>query len=290
VIVGVAAITYVMLQVLRPERFPDPRPLPTELWEYLWNAFVHFDLGRSTDNRLGTREVAVLVREGLPGDIALLAGGVFFGIAAGIAGGAVCAARPGSFVSWLLQFVALIALCAPVYWVGLMSARVFSPDVGPIGLPFFPLPGTYRPLTEDPLAWLHALAIPWIVVGAPIAAMCLRMTRAQMQETMQADYVRTAVAKGLARRTVVRRHAVPPASSAALTLTGAQMATFVTNVLLVEQVFNIPGVFRLTTRAMASGDFPVLQGIVICGAVLVVVASVCVDIALAWIDPRVRLA
>ncbi|HSD81335.1 MAG TPA: ABC transporter permease, partial [Solirubrobacteraceae bacterium] len=144
------------------------------------------------------------------------------------------------------------------------------------------------PLTEDPAAWLHALVVPWLVIGAPIGAMALRMTRAAMGDVLEEDFMRTAAAKGLRERTIIRRHAVPAAAAPAVALVGANTALVVTNAILVEQVFDIPGVFRMSTQAMAKGDFPLLQGIVITGALLVVTASFVVDAIHAWLDPRIR--
>ena len=288
VVVIVAAITFVVLHVLRPEAFADTRPLHVELGDYLWRAFVHFDLGNSSQNQLGRRPVTGLIVRGLPGDLSLLLGGLVIGVAAGMAAGAFCAVRPGSLAARALQGAGLLALCAPVYWVGLVAIFFFAPGIGFLGLPFFPLPGTYRPITEDPLSWLHGLFVPWLILAGPLAAMCLRMMRASAGEVLQEDFVRTGVAKGLAPRTVVRRHVFPAAGAPVATLVGANMAAIVTNLLLLEQIFDVPGVFRLTTRAMTAGDFPLLQGMVIVAAAMVVVASFAADCVLAWLDPRVR--
>jgi peptide/nickel transport system permease protein len=114
------------------------------------------------------------------------------------------------------------------------------------------------------------------------------MTQSSMREVLDADYLRTATAKGLRRRTVVRRHALPPSATPVVTLVGANMAILVTNVVLVEQIFAVPGVFALTRRATEVGDFPVLQGIVVVAALLVVCGTFLADAVTAWLDPRVR--
>jgi peptide/nickel transport system permease protein len=109
-----------------------------------------------------------------------------------------------------------------------------------------------------------------------------------MAEVLDEDYLRTAIAKGLRERQVTRRHALPAAASPALTLVGVNMATLVTNVVLIEHAFSIPGVFRYTTKAMEDGNFPLLQGMTIAAAVMVVGANLIVDVIHAWIDPTIR--
>jgi peptide/nickel transport system permease protein len=292
VIVGASALTFVAFRVLRPESFDDDAPLPLALARFLERAFLHLDLGRS--RQPGHREVSDLVVEALPADVSLLGGALIIGTLAGLAGGAVCAVRPRSALSRVLDALATLAVCAPVYWVGLMALYLFSPDIGALGLPFVGGQGTYRPLTEDPLRWARGLLLPWLVLAAPLAGMCLRMMRLTMQEALDQDFTRTALAKGLRRRTVIRRHAAPAGASPVIALAGVTMATAVTNAVLIERTFNIPGVLRLTSRAMSSVegpgvvDFELLQGIVITGALCVVAANLLADTLLGWLDPRIR--
>ncbi len=292
VIAGASALTFVTFRVLKPESFDDGRPLPLALLSFLERVLLHFDLGRS--RMPGHREVSDMVLEALPADVSLLAGALVIGTVAGLAGGAVCAIRPRSALSRSLDALAAVAVCAPVYWVGLMSLFVFAPDIGSIPLPFLGGQGAYRPLSEDPVRWLRGLLLPWIVLALPLAGMCLRMMRVSMQDALRQDYTRTALAKGLRWPTVVRRHAVPAGAPPVISLAGVTMATVVGNAILVEQTFNIPGVLRLSTRAMGrvedAGivDFELLQGIVITGALLVVTANLVADTLLGWLDPRIR--
>jgi peptide/nickel transport system permease protein len=204
--------------------------------------------------------------------------------------GAICAKRPGTLLARVLQGVATVLLCAPVYVVGLLVILVFAPSVGgPIPIAIV-APNSYAGLTEDPLTWLHALIVPWLVAGAPLAAMCLRMTRASLPEVADADFVRTATAKGLSPLHVTARHTLPVALAPTLSLAGASVPLLIGNVVLVEAVFGIPGVYRLIPGAIDNGNFPVLQGIVIVGAIFVVVANAVVDVTLAALDPRIRAA
>ena len=282
----VSAITFVMLHVLRPEAFFDPRPLPTELADYLWSAFTQFDLGRSYQPPF--RPVGELIVERLPADLSLFGGAAAFGLVAGVVGGVTCARHPRSLRAYALGAVATLALCAPVYWVGLLALLLFGAGIGRVVQLGFVDTGLYEPLTRDPLGWFRALAVPWMVVGAPLAAICLRLTAATMLEATDTDYVRTALGKGLTPRAVAYRHALPTALAPTVSFAGAYAPLLVGNALLVEQVFNIPGVFRYAPGAVSNGDFPLLQGMVIVGAVLVVIGNLLADLALAWLDPRVR--
>jgi peptide/nickel transport system permease protein len=288
VVFGVAVITGLMLHVLRPEAWEgDPRSLPEELVDYLRGVFLHYDFGVGWDRQ--GRPVAETINQGLPADISLLAGGLVVGTVAGMAGGAVCAMRPRTLTARVLDALAAFFLCAPVYWVGLMLILTFGEGFGLIPIPFFRT-NIYEPISQDPGAWLQALIVPWLVLGAPLAALCLRMTRAAMTDVLHEDYLRTALAKGLSSSAVARRHALPAASSPVLTLVGVNMATLVTNVVLVEHAFSIPGLFQGLTEAMEDGNFPLLQGMTIVTAALVVVTNLVIDVIHGWIDPRVRVA
>ena len=285
VVLAVAVVTFLMLHLLRPEAWSfDHRSLPAQLWDYLTH-LVRYDMGRSWDPQ--GRPVTEFLDKGLPADISLLAGGLLIGTVAGMAGGAVCATRPRTWYTRLLEWLAAFFLCAPVYWVGLMLILTFGDEFGVLPVPGFRT-NVYEGLTQDPLAWLRALIVPWFVLAAPLGALCLRMTRAAMTDVLDEDYLRTARAKGLTGRMVARRHALPAASSPVFTLVGANMATLVTNVILIEHAFSVPGVFRQTTQAMAGGNFPLLQGMTVAAAAMVVVANLVVDVVHAAIDPRVR--
>ena len=286
VMVVVAAITFTMLHVLRPESFFDPRPLATQLLDYLRDVFLHQEFGRTRD--APRPQIAGLLRESMGPSMSLLWGGVAAGLLLGLVGGMVAAARRGTVVGRAIEALAVLALCAPVYWVGLMLLVLFAPVGGAIDAPFDIRDGTYVPFADDPKQWFDALIVPWLVLGAPLAGMCVRMMRSSTLDVLEQDFIRTARAKGLTGRRVLRRHVLPAGAAPTISLTGANMALMVTNLVLVERIFNVPGVFRYTTEAMNDGEFEVLQALVIVGAFLVVVGNLLVDLALAWLDPRTR--
>jgi peptide/nickel transport system permease protein len=287
VVIMVTAVTWLCFRLLRPEFFAaDDRHVLVQLGDYMQRAFLHLDLGTSWENP--QPQVMDLVRDGLPADLWLLGGGLAFGIVTGIAAGAYVASRPRSGAARLIETVAMFFLCAPVYVTGLSMLLLFGAGIAASGIGVIPL--KYVPLSEDPLAWLGSMIVPWIVLGLPLAAMCERMMNSAMREVMHEEFVRTARAKGLPQPTVVRRHAVPAAVAPVLTLAGVTVPVMVTNMVLVELTFSIPGVFQNVRESMADADFPVIQGTVIAAAMLVAIATVVVDLALAWLDPRTRAA
>jgi peptide/nickel transport system permease protein len=287
VVVGVTGLTWLAVNALRPDlRAGDDRFILVAGVDFLQSAFLHFDFGVSRTG--GNRDVQDLIRQGLPADLSLLAGGLTVGLVGGIAGGAVCAARPRTFLARALETVAVLFMCAPVYVVGLMLLLLFGAGLGLVVQSGLAIPTSYTPFRESPLGWAGSLLAPWLVLGLPLAGVCLRMMRAAMHEALEEDYLRTAMAKGVRRRTVIRRHAVPSAVAPVFSLTGVTMPIVVTNLVLIEQVFSVPGVFTGMRRGIAAGDFDLLFGLTAVAAGLVAVSSLATDVVLAWLDPRVR--
>ena len=285
VVVGVTALIWLAINALRPDlRAGDHRMIFVALLDYLQNAFLHFDFGTSSTSR---REVSELLRQGLPADLSLLCGALVFGLGTGIAGGAYCAARPRTKTTRALQGAAALFMCAPVYVVGLLSLLLFGAGLGMVGF-LAHVPTAYVPFAESPLGWAGSLLVPWIVLGLPLFGVALRMMRATMSEVLGEDYLRTARAKGLRPRTVLRRHAVPSAVAPVFSLMIVTMPVVVTNLVLIEQVYSIPGVFTGMKKGIAAGDFDLLFACTAVAAAFVAVAGVIAELALAWLDPRLR--
>jgi peptide/nickel transport system permease protein len=288
VMVGVVALVFSVFYAFRPERVADGTGYFHQLAHYLDRVFLHFDLGTSFQRGLGFQPITPLLRASFPADLSLVVGGLVIGAAAGIALGAVAQQRRGTFVARGLDGFAAFGMCAPVYWVGAMTVVLFHPQVGEVARLPISRPNTYEPLTTDPLAWLQALWLPWIILGLPLAAITMRMMRASLSETFEEDFVRTARGKGLTAGRVMRHHAVPAASVPVISLVGVTMGTVITNAILLEYTFSIPGMFKLMTQALGTADLPVIEGVAIAGALLVVVANLLADVVQAWLDPRVR--
>ena len=206
-----------------------------------------------------------------------------------------CASRPRSLATRVVESAGVLFYSLPPYLFGFGLLLLFEPSFGFLPLPFFFHPLDYETPLEDPWAFVQAMVVPWIVVAAPLAAVVLRLMQAGMLEVLDTDYVRTAAAKGLSRRRVVRRHAAPPGYLTVASLLGAWVPTFVTNMVLVEFVFFVPGFFGQTKRALGQikelppgYDIPMLQGLALWAAVLILVVSALADLVLVLLDPRVR--
>ena len=287
VVVAITAITWLMFRLLRPEMFADGGGLVGQLSDYLGGVFLHGDFGRSWST--SGREVAELLRNGIGADVSLMVGGLAVGLLGGIGGGLLAAVLAGRWSGRALEALAMVALCAPVYVVGLELLLLFGADIGKVGLPAG-IPLSYVPLADSPARWLGSLIVPWIVLGLPLAGLCLRLMRASAVEVMDRDFIRAAHGKGLRDRTVLRHHIAPAAAAPTLSLVGAAIPMMVTNIVLVENVFQIDGAFANLNRSIGAGDMPLILGLTTLGAAFIVAANLVVDLALTWLDPRVREA
>jgi peptide/nickel transport system permease protein len=300
----VAALTFVLFRILptadpatlRAGRLQNPKviaairhdlgldkPLLTQFWLYMKGIFLHFDLGFSYYSGASVKS---LIFDRVPATISLVLGGAVLWLVAGIAVGIVSALRPRSPLDRTAMGTALVLVSAPEYWLGLIVLYLFSTDIGQLHI--FPGSGSYVGLSSDPVKWFTSLILPWLVLAAGTAAIYARLMRGSLIEAMGEDYIRTARAKGLPERTVVLRHGVRSAINPILTILGLDIGVLLGSAVLVETVFNIPGIGRLNYDAITHSDFPIVQGTVVLAAFFVIVANIIVDIAYAYLDPRVR--
>jgi peptide/nickel transport system permease protein len=280
VVVAATATAWLLFHVLRPSLFQGE---DQTLLGFLDRAFLHFDFGRSQQ---GSRTpVADLIRSGFPNDVLVLFGGLILGFAGGVAGALACARRPRGWASRIAQAVAMLGLCTPVYVLGLGALLLFGEDIGPLSLG---VPLHYVDFGDSPSGWLKSIVVPWMVVALPLAAMCLRTMIGQIEEVRDEEYVRAARAKGLTERRLMRRHIAPPALAPTAMLASSAMPVLITNVVLVEQVFSIDGVFRDLTRSIGTANVPLILGMTAVGALLIALTTLLFDLLLLWLDPRVR--
>jgi peptide/nickel transport system permease protein len=303
-LVIVSALTFVLFRVLptadpavlRAGRLQSPKIIAAiridlglnhsvfeQFWLYMKGIFLHFDLGFSY---YSSAPVKGLILSRLPATISLVLGGAIVWLLAGLTVGIISALRPRSRLDRFSMGGALLLVSAPEYWLGLIALYLFASDIGLI--PIFPGAGSYVPFTTDPVKWFTSLILPWFVVAAGNAAIYGRLMRGSLIETMSEDYIRTARAKGLAEKRVVLRHGVRSAISPILTILGLDIGVLLGSAVLVETVFNIPGIGRLNYDAITHSDFPIVQGTVLLAALFIIVANILVDIAYAYLDPRVR--
>jgi peptide/nickel transport system permease protein len=182
----------------------------------------------------------------------------------------------------------LVAISAPVYWLGLVSLFLFANDIGKVKI--FDGAGSYAPLSDDPTQWFGSLILPWLVLAASFTAVYARLLRGNLMEVLSEDYIRTARAKGLRERRVVVRHGVRAAITPIVTAAGIDIGILLGGAILTETVFNIPGIGRLAYDSIQNSDLPMIQGTVLIGAFFIIIANLIVDILYAFIDPRVKYA
>jgi peptide/nickel transport system permease protein len=292
VFVAVAATLYLILRVLRPDLYPGEAVVPGVAGD-VGDVVLHFDLGCAS-SLAGCPDLAVLWRRAAPADLWLLAGALVLGPGLGVLGGLWCAGHPRSLGAKALHVLAALAYCAPVYVVGLGLLYLFNPIFGRFHVPFFfDAEARWASPWSDPWMFLRVYLVPWLVLGAPLAGMALRMTAVTAREVREEDYVRTAVAKGVEPRQVLRRHVGPVSYASTISFVGVSIPLIVTNVVLVERVLGVPGFFHYLWKAVghnpeSSLDLTTLSAIALWATVLVIVLELLGDAALGRLDPRIR--
>lgn len=221
--------------------------------------------------------------------ILLVTTALLFAIVIGVLVGVFTARRPESPVSHGVTVFSLVGYSMPVFWTGYLLIIAFASNVR-----WFPVAGMRDVRLEGNRfeEWLdiaHHLVLPALTLGLIYLAQYSRLSRASMLEVLQSDYVRTARAKGLAERKVVYKHALRNAVIPVITIAGLQFGALLSGALLVETVFNWPGLGRLAADSVFQRDAPVLLGVLICSAALVVVINILTDVVYRMIDPRIRV-
>src|SRR3954469_18155948 len=237
----------------------------------------------------GGDKVGNMLRQRVVVDLQLIIGGVLFGLLLGVTAGRLCATRPGTHRSRLARGLTAFQLSCPPYWQGFMILVLFAGTSGwLLRLPFVSGQADYRPFFEDPVMYVRAMWIPWLVIALPLAAFVARIADGALRDVLDEDYLRTARAKGLRERAVVNRHALPVAAAPIALMAGVNVATLLLNLALTESAFNIPGLYRLIKPALWSHDVAVIQAMMIEGVAIIVVAKLLADAVQAALDPRVR--
>jgi peptide/nickel transport system permease protein len=259
------------------------KPLYQQYFDYMKNLLTKGDFGYSYQNNVSVRSQ---IFQRLPATISLALGAAVLWLTVGILVGIVSATRPRSFIDRFSMGGALVAISAPVYFLGLVALYLFANDIGKF--PILPGAGSYVPFSQDPATWFTSLIMPWCVLAAAFAAFYARLLRSTMIDTMHEDYIRTARAKGLGERRVIFKHGLRSAITPIVTAAGLDLGVLLGGAILTETVFNIPGVGRLAYDSIVNSDLPMIQGTVLLGAFFIVLANLLVDVGYAFVDPRVR--
>ena len=258
------------------------KPILVQYGDYVSRLAFHFDFGISFVNQ---QPVKQLIFDRMPNTIFLVLGAAVIWFVSGVAIGIVSAVFRGRIWDRLLMGGALVAISAPVYWLGLVVLYLFSDDIGVVKI--FPGAGAF----QDAHGFFEkcwAMAMPWMVLASAFAAIYARLLRANLLETLSEDYIRTARAKGLSERRIVLRHAVRSAITPIVTVLGLDIGILMGGAILTETVFSIDGVGRLSYDAIQRGDVSTIQGTTLFLALGVAVMSLVVDVLYAFLDPRVR--
>jgi len=260
------------------------RPFAVQLFDYLGRV-LHFDLGYSY---FFNRPVAELVLERLPATLLLVITAQALALVIGTLLGVISARRPNGWWSHVVTLLALFGYSAPVFWTGIMLLIAFS-----LMVPLFPVAGMQDVTIagnafEHALDIAHHMVLPVITLTSIFLALYSRLCRASMMETLGADYIRTARAKGLSESEIILKHALKNSLGPVVTLAGLQFSAVVSGAVLVEAVFSWPGLGSLALQSIVARDTPTILGILFFSALVVVIGNLVTDLVLRLIDPRIR--
>jgi peptide/nickel transport system permease protein len=271
-------------------------PVLQQYWEYLKGIFVGRTYAADSPDPvvcgapcLGYsfkkgEEVYILIRDAFPPTMWLALGAFVLWLAAGISLGIYAALRRGRWQDKTVMSISLAGYSLPSFFLGLMAVFFII-----IRLQLLPYPSYVSPF-ENPVQFLQTMILPWIVLAILYAAFYMRLTRNQMLEVLGEDYIRTARAKGLPERIVIRKHALRAGLTPIVTAAGLDLAGLLGGAIITESIFSLPGVGSLAINSVNDADLPVIVGITLVTATFIIVANLIVDLLYAVIDPRVRLA
>jgi peptide/nickel transport system permease protein len=252
------------------------KPLPVQYVHWIWLA-LHGDLG--VDQRQLSVAHTIVTRLPISLELALLS--MIVATVVGIPAGVIAAVRRGKPHDYAATGVALIGLSVPHFWLGLMMIIWFAVD-----LHWLPAGGYVT--MHHPLANLEHMALPAIVIGTGLAAVLMRQMRSSMLDSLGADYVRTARAKGLSEWSVVCKHALRNSLITVTTVMGLQLGALISGIVTIEFIFSIPGFGSLTIDAINERDYTLIQGVVLVVAAGYVLVNLLVDVVYSLLNPRIR--
>lgn len=271
------------------------QPLVVQYWEWLRAIFVGRSYGSGTATFqcsapcLGysfrnQASVTTLIVQALPVTFFLALGAFVLWMAIGLGTGIYAANRRGSWQDRTVLGITLVGYSLPVFFIGLLLLIFLV-----VRMHILPYPD-YSPPWVNPLGFLQTMILPWIALAILYAAYYTRLTRSQMLETLSEDFIRTARAKGLPERTVVRKHALRAGLTPIVTSAGLDLAGLLGGAVITEYIFSLPGLGRLAIHAVTDYDLPTMTGTTLIAAAFIIVANIAVDLLYMVIDPRVRLS
>jgi peptide/nickel transport system permease protein len=254
--------------------------------EPLWQQYLIWignvltgDLGESWINRY---PVSTLIWQKAPATGTLAVGSLLIGLLVAFPIGIRSALRPHGWFGRGAALYNALMLAVPTFWLGVLLVLIFSLHLGWVP------PSGYVPLTENPVESLKLLLLPSITLGVYLSAIFARFLSAAVKDVLDADYVRTAAAKGLPRRRVVSEHVMRNALIPVVTMLGIQFGGLLGGTVIVEAIFDVPGLGRLLVTAISSRDYSVVQATILLAATSFLIVNLLTDVAYGLLDPRIR--
>jgi len=263
--------------LLLEEKMGLNKPIPVQLWRWFTN-MLRGDLG---DSLYFNQPVVTVLLSHIGATIQLTVMAFTISLISGIVIGVFAAAFHNSSLDNFLMFIASIGISLPISWIGLVLMLIFA-----LQYRILPVSG-YVSFLENPIFSIKYMILPAITLGIGPTARLARMTRANMLEVLQSDYIRTAKAKGLRESLILFRHAFKNSLVPTLTVIGLSLANMMGGAVVTEQIFGIPGLGRLLIFSVFNRDYPLIQGIVLYIAAVYVIINLSIDITYLLIDPRI---
>jgi peptide/nickel transport system permease protein len=260
------------------QRLHLDQPLPIQFLIYL-RQLAQFDLGVSV---YSGRQISTMILQRAEPTLMLALTTSLLSVLVAVPAGVFAARRLGRATDYLVMGLSVAGFSVPVFVVGYALIQLFAIELG-----WLPVQG-YRPLASGAWNTLRSLTLPTVALTFLFAALVARITRATMLNVLSEDYIRTARAKGVPDRRVLTVHALKNIGVPVVTVVGTSFAALLGGVVVTESVFNIPGIGRLTVDAILARDYPVVQGVMLVFAVVLVLVNVLVDLSYALFDPRIR--
>jgi peptide/nickel transport system permease protein len=246
------------------------KPLPVQYLDFI-SEIVRGDLGTSM---LTNRPVIDSIMEQFPSTVVLALSSLALAIGTGVTLGVLAAVRHRTWLDSVSMLVAVVGVGMPNFFLGILLIFIFAVQLG------------WLPATGS--GGLKALILPGVALGTSAAAVLARLTRSSMLEVLRSEYVTTARAKGLAEHTVIVKHALRNSLIPIVTTMGVQLGQLLAGAIVIETVFARPGIGRLLIDSIFAKDGPVVQGTILCAAVIFVIVNLAVDISYGFLDPRIR--
>ena len=264
------------------------KPIYEQYYVFVKRLVVHQDLGHSWYNREGVNRI---IKDAAPVTASLVFGGAFFWMLLALPVGILSALRPRSVLDRASMTFVLIGISAHPIWIGLIFAYFIGYKWGITPITnyadfFNPPPGQ----PGGPVQWAYHMILPWLTFMILFAALYVRMIRANVIETLNEDYVRTARAKGAPESRVLRSHVLRNAMLPVVTMLGMDIGLALGGAIFTETVYSLPGLGRTAVQALNNYDIPTVQGVIVFATIVIIVFNLVVDLLYAWVDPRIRLA